>query len=328
MNTLCGLFAGLLLVPLSAASAQSTVGTNGRIGCLDSPKPVSRLVITQPGIYENFLIDGNGARGNLVKITADNVTLRNCEILNGSGNAIGVFAPNVVIENCLIHHMLSGTFKDQQDAHGIAGHWSHVIIRNCDIGLISGDCIQFDPDRDSTGNVTIEHCHLWTGPLPADTAGFLAGERPGENAVDTKTKPDGARCALKVYRCLMHGFNQPAQIANAAALNLKENVDAEVKECVCYDNEVAFRVRGPGVRGGAHVSIVDCAIYDTQLGVRAEDKIEQLAITGLGFGQGVGERIRFVNGKPGSGYENRGEHTAPAMDTLIKNGFTPRGMPE
>ena len=53
-------------------------------------------------------------------------------------------------------------------------------------------------------------------------------------------------------------------------------MDAEVKECVLYDNEVAFRVRGPGKRGGAHVTITDCAIYNTQVGVRAEDKIERL----------------------------------------------------
>ena len=129
---------------------------------------------------------------------------------------------------------------------------------------------------------------------------------------------------MKIFRCLMHGFNQPAQISNAAALNLKENVDAEVKECVFYDNQVAFRVRGPNVRGGAHVSIADCAIYDTQLGVRAENKIEQLNIVGLGFGRGVGERIKFVNGKPDSSFENQGEYTAPAMETLLKNGFKSR----
>jgi len=87
----------------------------------------------------------------------------------------------------------------------------------------------------------------------------------------------------------MHGFNQPAQISNAAALNLKENVDAAVKESILHDNEIAFRVRGPGKRGGSHVSIIACAIYDTQVGVRAEDKIEQLRIIGLGLGKGVGK---------------------------------------
>ena len=204
---LARIFTCLLLGPLPALFAQSTVGTDGRVGCLNNPKKISRLEITKPGVYENFLVDGNGAGGNQVKITADSVTVRNCEIRNGSGNAIGVFAPNVVIENCRIHHMLAATFKEQRDAHGITGRWGNVVIRNCDIGLMSGDCIQFDPDRASSGSVTIERCHLWTGPLLAAAAGFKAGERPGENAVDTKTKPSGPRCVLRIHRCLMHGFN-------------------------------------------------------------------------------------------------------------------------
>jgi len=320
-GNIVALLGALMLLP-ALAWGQGAIGTVGKVGCLENPKKISRLEITQPGVYENFLLDGRGAGGNLVKITADHVTVRHCEIYGGSGNAIGVFGANVVIENCRIHHMLSGTFKEQNDAHGIAGRWGSVVIRNCDIGLVSGDCIQFDPDRASSGSVTIERCHLWTGPLPAAAAGFKAGERPGENAVDTKTKADGPRCVLKISRCLMNGFNQPAQIQNAAALNLKENVDAEVRECVFHDNEIALRVRGPGKRGGAHVSVVDCALYETLSGVRAEDKIEQLKLLGLGFGRGVGERIRFVNGKASAGYENKGEHTAPAMELLLQKGFT------
>ena len=47
---------------------------------------------------------------------------------------------------------------------------------------------------------------MWTGPLPADAGGFKKGERPGENAVDTKTMPKGARCELIVRNCYMHGW--------------------------------------------------------------------------------------------------------------------------
>lgn len=316
------LLVGLLL--MGAVSDQARIGTSGRVGCLDNPSRIDRLLITQPGVYENFLIDGGGAPGNLVKITADHVTLRNCEIFGGSGNAIGVFATHVVIENCRVHHMLNGTFGDQQDAHGVTGRWGDVVVRNCDIGLVSGDCIQFDPDRRSTGSVVIERCHLWTAPLPAAAAAFKAGERPGENGVDTKTRPDGPRCSLTIDRCLLAGFNQPAQITTMAALNLKENVDALVRECVFSDNEVALRVRGPGSRGGAHVRIENCAIYDTRLAVRAEDKIEQLRMNGLAIGPGVGERIRFFSGKPGPGYIDDGGQTAPAIDVLLKHGFPPR----
>ena len=123
------------------------LGATGDYQHEGEPKRVVRLQITKDGVYENYLVDSNWAGGNRVKITADNVTLRNCEIRNASGNGIGVFAQNVLIENCRIHHLLAGSFKKQVDAHGITGCWGNVTIRNCDIGFISGDCIQFDPDR-------------------------------------------------------------------------------------------------------------------------------------------------------------------------------------
>lgn len=316
-----------LLAPVFACLATETsgpIGAQGKVGCLANPKTVSRLEITKPGVYENYRIDAQGRGGNIVKITADNVTLRHCEIFNGTGNGVGVFGTGVVIENCRIHHLLNGTYADQKDAHGITGRWGDVTIRNCDISLISGDCIQFDPDRKSSGSVVVERCTLWTGPLPADAGGFKAGQRPGENAFDSKVPPDGPRCRFVIRDSYMHGWNQPAQIGTIAALNLKENVDAEVTRCVFDDNEVAFRVRGPGSRGGAHVTITDCAIYRTATGVRAEDKIEVLKINGLAFGEGVKQRVTFVNGKATSGYENTGEREAVGMDVLLKQGFQVR----
>ena len=108
---------------------------------------VQRLSITKPGVYENILVDGEWADGTLVKITADGVTLRNCEIRNGTHNAVTVYARDVVIESCKIHHALSGTYAEQHDAHGITGRPTNLTIRNCDIGLTSGDAIQFDPGR-------------------------------------------------------------------------------------------------------------------------------------------------------------------------------------
>jgi len=167
----------------------------------------------------------------------------------------------------------------------------------------------------------IEDCHLWTGPLPEASLGFAKGERPGENAMDTKTLPDGERCRLIIRNCYLHGWNQPAQITTVAALNLKENLDAEITNCVFADNEVAFRVRGPGSRGGAWVNINDCAIYDSTVGVRAEDGIEKLTIKDLAFGPGVGRRIGFFNGKATPGYTNTGEKEAPALKTLLRDGF-------
>jgi len=63
-------------------------------------------------------------------------------------------------------------------------------------------------------------------------------------------------CPLRCAWCQNPESLDPRpQIGNVAALNLKENVDAEIAHCVFSDNEIAFRVRGPGPRGGASVSI-------------------------------------------------------------------------
>lgn len=299
------------------------VGVQGAVGCRADPKQVERLEITRPGVYENYLVDSAWAGGNRVKITADEVTLRNCEIRNTTGNAIGVFGKKVVIENCKIHHCLVGTFKDQKDAHGITGRWGDVTIRNCEIYHVSGDAVQFDPDRKGTGKVVIEDCTFWTGPLPADAAGFKKGERPGENAIDTKTAK-GERSVLVVRNCYFHGWNQPAPIGNAAALNLKENVHATIENCVLRDNEIGFRLRGAGGMGGALVAIKNCAVYDCAVGVRLEDKIRDLKIEGLGFGTGVANKYRQAGGGAGAGYVNEGEYQAPAFEELLKKGFPPR----
>lgn len=307
--------------PWPRRSSEKAVGPQGAVGCLGQPKIVNRLEITQPGVYENYRVDAKGREGNIVKITADNVTLRNCEIFNVRGNGVGVFGTNVVIEHCRIHHLLRGTFAEQDDAHGIAGRWGNVTIRHCDISHTSGDCIQFDPDRASRGSVTIENCHLWTGPLAANAWGFRAGESPGENAFDSKTQPDGERSRLRIRRCHFEGWRQPSPIQNRAALNLKEHIDAEIVHCVFNDNEIAIRARGPGGRGDARVTLRECAIYRTQVGIRAEDKIEQLKLRGLAFGAGVESRIEFHNGKELPGYENTGGREAPPLESLLKAGF-------
>lgn len=315
----------LLLASFSRTPARAQeakpVGVHGKVGCLKDPKTVERLEIKKPGVYENYLVDGKWGTGNRVKITADNVTLRNCEIFNCGGNGIGVFAKNIIIENCKIHHCLKGTFKQQDDAHGITGFWSNITIRNCEICYISGDAVQFDPERRSMGQVVIEDCTFWTGPLPSDAAGFKKGERPGENAIDTKTPPKGERCVMTVRNCYFHGWNQPGQITNMAALNLKENVLVKVENCILSDNEISFRVRGPGKRGGANVEVKNCAIYDSAVGVRVEDKAENLKIDKLAFGKGITRKYQILMNQPGPGYENRGEYIAPALEELLKQGF-------
>ncbi|MEO1997523.1 MAG: right-handed parallel beta-helix repeat-containing protein [Planctomycetaceae bacterium] len=309
----------LVVSPLSISAAPP--GPKGVVGTQANPKRVQRLLISKPGLYENYLVDSGWQGGNRVKVSADNVTIRNCEIRNASGNGIGVFGTHVVIENCKIHHMLAGSFQEQRDAHGITGRWGNVTIRNCDIGLISGDCIQFDPDRQSTGRVLIEGCRLWTGRLPVDAAQFKKGQRPGENAVDTKTPPGGRRAELVIRNCLLHGWKQPGQIGLMAALNLKENVTASVDNCLFYDNQVALRLRGPTRRGGAWVRVSNCAVYRTQVGVRAEDTIANLKIRRLGFAATVNRQYHTPGCDFGPGYENSGPFVPPPIEDALRKGL-------
>lgn len=310
--------------PGGPAAAETTVkpGTRGVVGCGADAQRVRRLVIDKPGVYENYLVDGEWGGSTLVKINADGVTLRNCEIRHGTHNAVTVYAKNVVIESCKIHHVLAGTFDQQHDAHGITGRPTGLIVRNCDIGLTSGDSIQFDPGRGEWDDVLIEHCTLWTGPLPADAAGFKKGQRPGENAVDTKQRASNPRSRLTIRACLMYGWNQPAQISNMAALNLKNHVQATVEHCVLRDNEICFRIRGnTGDEGGARVTLDHCAVYDSSVALRAEDRPEGLVVRRLGIGHSIERVLRTAGGGSAADYEPLDRYTPPPYEKVLETGL-------
>lgn len=316
--------AALALVPpaLAADGVTGPIGATGSVGCGKNPTRVQRLSITRPGTYENLLIDGQWTDSTLVKITADNVTLRHCEIHSGKHNAVTVYANDVTIDSCKIHHVLAGTYEDQRDAHGITGRPMNLTIRNCDIGLTSGDSIQFDPGRGEWDKVLIENCTLWTGPLPEDAAGFKKGQRPGENAIDTKQRASNPRSRLTIRNCLFYGWNQPSQISNMAALNLKNHVEARVENCLFRDNEICLRVRGgTGQYGGALVAIENCAVYQSQVAVRAEDGVRDLKIRRLGLGDGVARRLTVAGGGTGPGFEDSAEFRPPAFETARQGGL-------
>jgi hypothetical protein len=309
------------VISASESEARSSIGAAENCGCGANPIRVKQLVIDQPGTYENYLVDGEWSGSTLVKILANGVTLKNCEIRHGRHNAVVVYASNVQIDSCKIHHVLARSFDDQHDAHGITGRPTNLVIRNCNIGLVSGDCIQFDPGRGSWDRVLVERCTLWTGPLPADAADFKMGERPGENAIDTKQQTTNARSTLTIRGCLMYGWKQPGQISNMAALNLKDHVQVSVEDCVLYDNEIAFRVRGgTGERGGAVVSIRHCGVYDSSFAVRAERDV-RLDIQGFGIGPGVSRKLHAVAGSDASKYSFRDEFVPPPLDQVLRSGL-------
>jgi hypothetical protein len=120
----------------------------------------------------------------------------------------------------------------------------------------------------------------------------------------------------------MYGWNQPGPISSMAALNLKNHVQVQVADCLFRDNEIAFRVRGGGGEyGGALVTIDDCAVYDSQVAIRAEDGIRDLKIRRLGIGPGVGKTLVSAGGGAGAGYENVGEYEPPPFDQVLRTGL-------
>jgi len=312
-------FISLLLVTAPAfAAAAELAGLTGPVGARPDATRLSRLVIDRPGVYENLLIDGEWGEHDLVRITADDVVLRNCTIRHSRRDGVEVYGRNVVIEHCHIHHLLNGTYRAEKnlDAHGITGRPLNLIVRNTEISHVSGDALQFDPGRKAEpwawDNVLVEHCFLWTGPLDRDCAGYRRGERPGENAFDSKVAPDGPRARITIRNTLMQGWGHGA-IGNGAALNLKEKVQAVVDNCVLVENDIAFRCRGAGgERASAWVTARNCTVYRTSRVFRLEAGVENVKIFHLAVGEGVERDFDRAPG-PGAGFEVAGSRIAPPL---------------
>ena len=302
----------------SSRPVSDTAGLAGPIGARADARKVRTLRIDQPGVYENILIDGEWISEDLVRITADNVVLRNCTIRHGRRDALEIYGRNVRVENCHIHHVLAGTFRAEHnfDAHGITGRPLNLTVRNTEISHVSGDALQFDPGRKAEpyawDNVLVEHCFLWTGPLDADYADYKRGVRPGENAFDSKVAATGPRARITIRNTLMKGWGH-GSIGNGAALNLKEKIQAVVERCVLVENDIAFRCRGAGPgRESAWVTALNCTVYQTSRVFRLESGVENVRILHLALGPGIEHEFDRAPG-PGAGFEVNGARTAPTL---------------
>jgi hypothetical protein len=312
----------LALALVASAGAQSDpsrmAGLIGPVGARDDARRVRTLRIDKPGVYENILVDGEWVAEDLVRINADNVVLRNCTIRNGRRDALEIYGRNVRVENCHIHHVLAGTYRAEHnfDAHGITGRPLHLVVRNTEISHVSGDALQFDPGRKAEpyawDDVLVEHCFLWTGPLDRDYAEWKRGERPGENAFDSKVAPGGPRARITIRNTLMKGWGHGA-IGNGAALNLKETIDAQIERCVLVENDIAFRCRGAGAnRESAWVTARECTVYQTSRVFRLESGVENVKIFQLALGDGIERELDRAPG-PGAGFEVAGKRQAPPL---------------
>ena len=135
------------------------------------------------------------------------------------------------------------------------------------------------------------------------------GERPGENAFDSKVD-QRLRARRSPFRnTLMKGWGH-GQIGNGAALNLKEQIHAIVENNVFVENDIAFRCRG--TLGSAWVTARNNTVYQTSRVFRLEHNVRNVKISGLALGEGIGQVFDNVPG-PGEGFEDNGRRAAPPL---------------
>lgn len=254
---------------------------------------------------EGLVFDSKYGDCTCVRASGKGVHLVDCEIRrpgseNGErgGDGIQFFdSSDCVVEKCHIHHCLATRNKERVDSHGVRFTNSRgIAVRECFIDLVSGDCVQVDPDRKEWDDVLIEDCRLSGGKVAADDpyphAGFAAGEYTSENAVDTKCPGKAPRPRITVRNCEAYGFRGP--IGNAAAFNIKEDCEAVIDRCTIRDCEIGLRLRGP-----ARVRVTNCVLYDNDTHCRYEDRIPQLHLVHCTFGRATGNgRGAFQEQRP------------------------------
>lgn len=235
---------------------------------------VTASEVTIEGLtIDGKFVDATGAIRGLK--TSKRLTLRDCEIRNFTRHVVDIDGDDSLIERCHIHHGLWLKQGERDDAHGIVTeHSRRLKIDGCQVHHVSGDT--FQAGRGDWQDIVIVGCDFWDGPLERDMAGFKAGTYAAENAIDTKLDSKVERGRMTLKSCQFHGFRS-VLIGNTSALNLKENADVVVDRCVISDSTVGLRLRGTH-RGGVWPTVVNCTIYDCDVGIRHEDNLENFRL--------------------------------------------------
>lgn len=260
-------------------------------------------------IIENLVLDHEKAASDTLTIRSGrNCILRNLELRNGTRDGIDADqADGLLIENVEIHHFLNGSFGSEDDSHGIVvTSTDGITIRDANIHHVSGDSFQSDPNRSPgniTDNIVIEDSVLWTGPLQEDfNAGWVAGNSPGENAIDTKVLKSGydneIRMKITLRNVTAYGWTAVPEISNRAVFNLKEKITATMDRITVSDSEIAFRIRG--ALGNADTTITNTVIFDVDKAIRSEDNLANLIVFNTTFGDGIANPLQHAGGSGGA----------------------------
>jgi hypothetical protein len=140
-----------LSFPVGGTAAQPiTLRANpGEVVIITAPT-LSSLSIAQDNlVFDGLTIDHAGGSSDAVKINASHITIKNCEIRNGTREGIAIErASDVTIQDCSIHDFMWIEGGTRNDAHcimidtGISSTINGIVIQRCTIQRCSGDGTQ------------------------------------------------------------------------------------------------------------------------------------------------------------------------------------------
>ncbi|MFM8288324.1 MAG: right-handed parallel beta-helix repeat-containing protein [Planctomycetaceae bacterium] len=196
--------------------------------------------------------------------------IEECEIRYWAKHAVDLDGSDQLVSNCHIHDILQRTNGARSDAHGIVTlHAQGLRIQGCRIENCSGD--SFQADRGIWQDIEISDCDLSQEPLDSPLGGFPEGDLVGENAIDVKRAAQLERGRILVEECRMWGFQRVTEDGHWAALNLKENVAATVRNSSVSQSQIGLRLAG--FRRGSPLicRLENCSIETCEFGIRFED---------------------------------------------------------
>lgn len=255
--------------------------------------------------FQNLTFDGQFGASVNVRIFSDggHTVIDGCTVRQSSRDLIYITGgDSCAIINSTIELGLRWENGNQVDAHGINGFMDSLLIKNDTIRNFSGDAIQFDPDRNYWDRVWLVDCVIYEDEFTQAINNFPAGFKPGENAVDFKTPSDGAVADVYMIGNEVWGFNGNfSQFSgDQAAFNVKQRVNAVMRNNIVYDNTVAFRLRGGY---GCNMICYNNIIYNANKSFRIEDGNtgeDFIAVYNNTVGTGVNQLINAVQNDPGT----------------------------
>ncbi len=245
-------------------------------------------LVVDCGYGSGDCIEGGGSQTEFLGLEVRR-SLRDCiDLRNASG---------VLIDGCDIHHCVAQFDPDNNaDAHGITGDSVFdLTVRNTTITRVTGDSIQMSPAREPWGRLVVESSLLLAEALEEDTNGWSAGTVIGENAFDSKVGDgldgNGQRPTAVFRNITATGWRGP--IGNAAAFNVKEEVDFWADGVIVSGSEIAFRLRGP-----SDVLITNAVVHDVDVGFRMEDDLPAPRVYNVTVGGNVERTFTDAGGEP------------------------------